>query len=385
MWPFSSKNQTSVILIDIGSSSVGAGFALYAPGATPSMYYSVRLPIEPRPNEDIDIAMLRTLEAVHGYVLKEGAPTMKREVGSAHVDNILVSVAAPWQNTTVKTHTIAPGKKFTFTKSMLSDIVSGTLIPKDSVSSGESVIATILNGYETSDPFDKEVTRADLVILSSSLKRTVTEAIKESVRGAYHTSAIIFTAFAPVAYAILRDLYPHERDFLILDVTGEATDLVFVRSGLILQVETLPQGINVLLNSGRRAGILSVGEEVILERAASKQPGYIQPGRNVRFGVRALGAEKDWLENISSLLKKIAVKHALPRTLFLLSDFEVREYLKRTLDSSTLHTLWLSDSPLGIIPLTASQFSTHVAVKALAQGDVFLGILALYYKKQHVL
>jgi len=31
MWPFSSKNQTSVILIDIGSSSVGAGFALYAP------------------------------------------------------------------------------------------------------------------------------------------------------------------------------------------------------------------------------------------------------------------------------------------------------------------------------------------------------------------
>ncbi len=113
-------------------------------------------------------------------------------------------------------------------------------MPEDRISFGESVIATILNGYDIPDPIGKKVNRAEVVILSSTLERDATEQIQKRVRRLYHTHAIGFIGFAPAAYAALRDLYPHERDFLILDVTNENTNLAFVRHGLLVDVGTLP-------------------------------------------------------------------------------------------------------------------------------------------------
>ena len=379
---FSRKAQTCVVLIDIGSSSIGGSYTVFEDGKPPTMYFNIRLPIDTREGESIDTAMLRTLEDVHSYLIRDGAPSVRREIGSGHIDHVLVSVAAPWQETKVKTQTISPGKPFTFTQNMVSDIVSGIEIPKDKVGSGESIIATILNGYETNQPFDKVVTRVDLVILSSTLVKEVTEKIKKSIRASYHTSEITFTAFAPVSYAVLRDLYPHEKDFLVVDVSGEGTDVAFVKRGLLIDVGSLRQGINALLDSGRRAGLRSLAEEKQTARMPMTQPGYIHPERNTAFGVQAESAEREWLQTMSALLRAFANRHALPRTLFLLADDEVRSYLKRTLNSGALHTLWLSDSPLSIIPITPAQFLPYVQTRGLAQGDIFLSILALYYRKQ---
>lgn len=382
MWPFRKRNMSCVVTIDIGSSSVGGAFAVFEKGKPPTMYYTVRLPIDTREGESIDNAMLRTLQDVHTYLIRDGAPLVHRELGSAHIDEVLVSVAAPWQETRVKTETIAPGKPFIFTKAMLSDVVSAIEVPEDRISSGESVIATILNGYETNQPYDKEITRIDLVILSSTLQKDVTEAIRKSIRSSFHTRAITMTSFAPVAYAVLRDMYPHERDFLVLDVTGEGTDVAFVKRGLLIDVGTLSQGVNSLLDSGRRAGLRTVAEEKETAKIPMHQPGYINQNRNARFGLRAESAEKEWIETLSSVLREFAGRHALPRTLFLLADEEVRAYLKRALDNGTLHSLWLSDSPLGIIPISPPQFTPYLQTRGLAEGDIFLSILALFYKKQ---
>lgn len=384
MWFLGTKQRQSVVLIDIGSSAVGGGYVHYEEGKLPVIYYTVRLPIEKREGEELKSAMLRTLDLVGNELIETGAPTLRRETGSGHIDGVLVSVSSPWQETKVRTETINPGKPFTFTKRILSEAVSSNAhIPEGRVSFGESVIATILNGYDIPNPIGKKVSRAEVVVLSSTLEKDATDEIRARIRKLYLTHTITFTAFAPVAYAVLRDTYPHERDFLVLEVSNESTNLAFVKGGLLVDVGTLPNGIQALLLATHAAERMTVDEEQGLAAApkVGEQPGYINPGRNARFSVRAQQARDEWLKALTDLFREFAQMHALPRTLFLITQPEARDYLKRAIDSDLVHALWLSDEPLSVITVLPEQFASRVRARASADCDSYLSILALYQQK----
>jgi hypothetical protein len=376
LFSFGKKHDATRILIDVGSSSVGGAYVHFKSGQLPAIIYNARINLQQREGEEIEAGMMRTLSELAALLVREGAPAVHRALGHAHARSILVSIAAPWQETRVRSETIQAVRPFVFTKKLLNETVAKSAhVPEDRVDSGESVIATILNGYEIPNPFGKEVKRVELVILSSTLLRNVTEAIEAALRAAFHTHEISFTGFAPVSYRVFRDLYPHENDYLILDIRGARSDLAFIQRGLLRDVGSIPHGTRALLAIGRKASDL-VPENSPVQSGLGAS--YLNQNRNAAFGSRVEAAEQEWIEGLSSLLKDFATRHALPRTLFLLADDDVRGFLVRTLDTPALHTLWLSDEPLRIVPVTHAQFAPYVRSQGMANGDIFLDLLALY-------
>ncbi len=368
---FDKPKIQSIALIDIGSASVGGAYAHFEPGSLPTIYYTSRVPIELRDGEDASIAMLRSLDQLGHILINHGAPILREATGNAHIDGVVASVSAPWQETSVRVESKQEEKPFLFTKQLLDEMTRlNAKDQKGRTESGESVIATILNGYEIDNPFGKRAKRADLVILSSTLEEKVSKAIEKSLRGMYHTHAVTLTAFAPLSYAVLRDMFPHEKDFLILEVNGEATDLAFVKRGLLADVASVPQGTNALLKA------VSMGHATLTGNG-----NVIDTGRNTQFAEIVKKTEQEWLAGLSNALKGFATKHALPRTLFLLADTNTRGYLERLLDCDSLHTLWLSDEPLSIIPLSSKHLSQYVRTKGTAEGDLFLAMMVLFYNK----
>jgi hypothetical protein len=379
LFGFGGKKNAIHILIDVGSASVGGAYVYFKSGDLPTIHYDVRINTEAREGEDQQASMLRTLHEVTELLVKEGAPAVHRAVGHAHADKIVVSIAAPWQETRVRVETLQSVRPFTFTKKLLNDTVEKSAhVPEDRIDSGESVIATILNGYEIPNPFGKQVKRVELVILSSTLLKTVTESVEKTLRKAFHTHEVSFTGFAPVSYRIFRDLYPHENDYLILDIRGARSDLAFIQRGLLRDVGSIPHGTRALLSIGRTASDMQASNTIPNTGLGAS---YLNADRNVRFGARVQVAEEEWINGLSNLLKDFATRHALPRTLFLLADDDVRGFLVRSLDTPNIHTLWLSDEPLRIVPVTHAQFAPYVRTGGEANGDIFLDLLALYQTK----
>lgn len=368
---FSKKPRVRrMALLDVGSSSVGAALAALDVTGKPSIYYTVREVVEPRQQETLADAMLRTLESASKQLIERGAPILSRETGSGHLDTALVSVAAPWQETNVYTKTIERERPFTFTKSMLEQMADEAVsVPSERRESGRTVIATLLNGYEITHPFGKRVKRADAVILSSTIDEEVARSINRIIRRVFHRDMQL-TAFAPAAYAVFRDMFPHERDFLVLAVSGEGSDLAFVKHSLLVSVATIPTGIAALLSAAQsvapKAHIDLIGHQVI------------DPVRNQRFATNLSTVEEAWLGELVKTLETFTARHALPRTLFLVAEPVARGYLARLLDRPNLRSLWLSDEPLAIIPVEPKHMSTHVRTRAEAEADTALGILALY-------
>lgn len=382
LFGFGKKSDATRILIDVGSASVGGAYVHFKNGNSPILYYNARINLEQREGEDLETGMIRTLHELTELLVREGAPAVHRELGHAHADGIIVSIAAPWQETRVRVETIQAVRAFTFTKKLLNDTVAKTAqIPEGRIDSGESVIATILNGYEIPNPFGKQVKRVELVILSSTLLKSITETVEKTLRKAFHSHEITFTGFAPVSYRVFRDLYPHENDYLILDIRGERSDLAFIQRGLLRDVGSIPHGTRGLLAIGRTASDLIQAASPLIPAGSGLGASYMSAERNAAFGARVETAEGEWVKGLSDLLKDFSTRHALPRTLFLLADDDVRGFLVRTLDTPALHTLWLSDEPLRIVPVTHAQFTPYVKTLGMANGDIFLDLLALFQTK----
>jgi hypothetical protein len=365
---FGSPRSKTVALIDIGSSSVAGAYARIQDIGAPEIIYSVRVPFPVKSGKLVSTIMLDALDELGRLLVEKGAPILRQETGSGSIESVYASVASPWQQSSVHQKVIEDPKQFVFSRAHLNLTPEDIPLPKGCVRSGAHVIATLLNGYEVANPFGKKVRRADLLVLSSALDTEVSKAITNTLKRWYHMHEVQVTAFAPLVYEAYRIIFPHEKDFLVLQVSGESTDAAFVKKGILVDVASLPTGVATIARAAHEEGGLHAdGGDVI------------DPARNMQFSMRVKDAQEKWMKDLSDMLRDFASRHALPRTVFLMSEEEPREYIKRLLTGSDLHSLWLSNEPLTVLPTLPSHLSAHVKVGTSASADTGIMMLAVAY------
>lgn len=372
---FGKSKEQLVALIDIGSSSVGGAYAYFEPASPPTLYFTARIPIVRREGEEAGTAMLRALGELGAVMVRYGGPVLRKEKKGGHISCVLTSIASPWQETRVRVETLSEDKPFLFTRQLLHETAKKTAKPVEGRrEADEAVIATLLNGYEIGNPFGKKAKRADLIILSSTLNEKVSNEIEKALRHAFHSGRISTLAFAPLAYAVIRDMYPHEKDFLVVDITGEATDFIFVKQGILTDVSSIPQGAHSLIASLKKEHNTCPVDPVSVPTPTLKDSATPKVNQE----------QEAWKSAVSTVLRDFKTRHALPRTVFLLADEPVRAFTEGLLDSKDIHSLWLSDEPLAVIALCPEHLAEFVRTRGEAEGDVFLALLALYQNKHFV-
>jgi len=331
---FEKKKSESVVLIDIGIGSVAGACATVTAGEPPVLLYTRRLPIELHADEVPEKAMLRALKVLGDALVREGAPAFMRATGCGTADTALVSIDAPWQETSVRTEHFEQDEPFLFTKSMVTEALEkASSAPEGKVLVDESIIGTILNGYETRDPYGKQTTRAAVIILTSLIDEHIAERIHETLRSLYHVASTITIAGSSLRYQAMRIAFPHERDALILDATDQSASLALVRKGLL---------VNVIEIQTRTRDTVT------------------------------------WAESVTSTLRDLSKHFPLPRTIFLLAREPDITSLKEVLDGADLAKLWLSDNPPKIVSVLGSHLTGLVRQATTASPDISLLLMALF-------
>lgn len=330
------KKTESVILIDIDTGSVAGAYAQFTEGEQPAMLYTRRLPIEVREGEPHENAMLRALGILGNTLIQEGAPVLLRSTGSGSAKTVVVSVDAPWQKTSVRTEYFEQITPFIFTKAFVKEALRETSVaPDGQLVADESITGTILNGYETKDPYGKEARRASVIILTSLINERVANGMYTALRGLFHTRNILSISGSSLRYQALRIAFPHERDALILDATGSISTIALVRRDLLVDVLEVPSH--------------RVGTAV-------------------------------WLKALMSELAALAQRFPLPRTIFLLAREADTTSLREMLGGENVRALWLSEHPPRIVSVQGTHISEFVRQVTTASPDLSLLLMALYFQ-----
>jgi len=162
-------------------------------------------------------------------------------------------------------------------------------------------------------------------------------------------------------------MFPHEKNFIVLEVTGESTDVAYIKGGILVKVSSLAQGVNEILRQAH-AG-------VVHKETKTKSVDIVQ---NPEFAKSVEAAQAAWLESIRGLFQEFASEQALPRTIFLVSSDDSRDYLSRLLNDTSFRSLWLSDEPLRVVGIAPSHLSPFIGRGPEMEPDTALALLALY-------
>jgi hypothetical protein len=179
----------------------------------------------------------------------------------------------------------------------------------------------------------------------------------------------------PEAFVAMRDLYPHQKDFLVMDIGNESTDILLVKHGLLVSMSSMAHGVGEITRSNQNIGVSSPSVPTSVNQ-------LVDTTRNTSFGSRVAGAEHGWLEVVRAELGEIAKQEPLPRTILLLAEENVRDFLRRLLDAPDLRALWLSEEALAIMPVVPEHFAAFLASENGEEADPTLALLALSAAKR---
>ena len=376
-WPFSKKDTRTVVVIDIRTSSISAGYVILKEGAQPIIIHTIQYPVDPHATEPVQEALPRTLETVLTALIQSGSQKLSEAGYSADTDNVLVTVSSPWQRSQIATVRKDEEKPFTFSKNLLEDMTRDThkVTPGRKVVS-QLVLSTFLNGYETQNPFGSEAKTVEAITLSTDIDEAIYDKIHEVTRKAFHHTHIDIYAYLPELYAALKDVASLNRDYLVFDIGADVSDIVLVKHGLLISSAVHMSGMRNILDAVHKSGLSS-------HNIPTNDTGVIDAARNASFGDTTQLAKTAWIEGMKITLGNIAKEEPLPRLVFVSSESAVSDFVTRLLDAPLLRSLWLSDEPLTLVPLSVSQFTPFVAVTPETTPSIPLYVLALSAQKRY--
>lgn len=328
------------------------------------MPFSVRIPIAFPDTGRSDLCMLRALETVVNELYDQGRAAFHRATDMHTVDRVFISLGEPWQETKIETQVVSTGKQFTFSRELL----SGMLQKREKLEEGKKelqneVVATLLNGYQTADPYGKRAKRADVIFMSSSMNGETMSLINRSVKRLPARQGARLAPLESLANAVLRAQFPHDADFLVMLVSDEATGVMIANRGIILDATSVPIGLQGLMPSRESMKTLAVngGEP----DAVAPQPALPEK-------------ESTWATSVAQVLRAFGSRHALPRIIFLVATDGSATLLKHFLDTPAMHELWLSDEPVSVIPVVSKLLSSFIRHQGQGDADVMLDLLTLF-------
>lgn len=383
--PFGRSKITTVALIDVGSYSIGGAYAVFQKNRAPFICYSTRVPISV--HEDASPKTLlrlldKGMQELTDKFEAEGAAALSRSCGVRHVDDVVVSIGSPWQRTILRSHTQKFEKGKRVTQEDLEEAqkkIEGALgiDPATTMLVDHSIIEVLINGYQTQKPIGKRAQRLSVLGLGSAVPISVYDKITTHLGRVFNKKSMKVWSSPALNYVVLRDLFAHEPDFLAAIVTGEATDILLVKKGVLTGVATALEGVHSVTRAIGRACASVPAEEIKdLVQAGTLHPKTVE---DVKAAER--GAKDDWAHAIVASLADLSRKYALPQTFFVLADLSCRDIFSEIIKRQDVHSLRLGDHPFTVIGLKSQHLTDHVVFTGESEKDLFHGLLALFYGK----
>ncbi len=384
---FSSKKDSECVLVfDIGSGSVGGAIVLTSKGHTPAILYSFRSDI-PFQEEATGLRllslMIRSLSQVVLALCHEGFDAAGFGSERPKIEEAFISLSAPWVISKTSLLKLQNQTPLTITPEVFSSLLKHSAeetqpsqndVPKGSFQIERKLIKSILNGYETSSPYEKKATEAEFALFSSFSASKVTEKISDTITELIHPKTMSFHSFALLTFVALRELYPHEEHFLAVDVSGEQTELSIVKKGVLVETVTFPFGRNHLIRTLKKSiHVPALGAEAFFKLYASKS-GTGKLYERVRKVLEL--SEENWRNEFQKTLTTFSEEFFLPKSLFITADDDVTPIFMHAIGRGDFSKFMISPGAFRTLSVNAELLAPLVKWNPSGARDPFIGLIA---------
>jgi len=391
--------QSPFVVFDIGSASVG-GALVAAPDESgkAKIIYSTRIAITFQEDINYDrlmIEMLSAMKSVATNIEQDGIRKSGNEIDVGDIRDVFCVFASPWYVSDINVLKVQRDEPFMISPEFISDIIKAKdekfkeslrqqLDNKEITNSKlieKNIIQILLDGYNTDSPHGKKANSIEMTVFKSMISGEIEKKVKELLEKVFSASDISLHTFSLASFGAVRDIFSSEKNFLLMDIGGEVTDIAIVRNDTLVKTTSFDIGKNSLIRES--AKLLNT----IPEEAHSLLRLYLE-GKSIgkesaKMEKALLAAKGEWLSSFRKILTDFSDGLSLPKTIFLTVDTDVGKWFIDTIKSDEFSSYTLAGKPFTVVELSSRILGEHCQTpKDDNFGcDPFLALEALFFHK----
>ena len=360
---FSSKKEKLVAIFDIGSGSVGGALVkMPADGKSlPIILKSSRTDIVTRKELDFDLFLKDMILALGFasrsiYESKLGAP-----------DEIVCVLASPWYVTETRTIKMSKEHSFVFSKKVVDELLekemaSLSILYKNKYADVESapeviehpILGVSLNGYLVDDPLGKKTRSIEMNMVISLSPKSCLDQIRETISKNFHHTPLSFSSFMIASYVSVRDRYMNHDSYLLLDVSGEITDIAIISKGILKDSLSFPYG--------RKSLLRDISKKLKIELRDAKEifslydKGVITEKDKLRLQPVLDAIGKSWSVSFKECISSLPRTLTLPSAIFLTIDSDVKKWFIDIINNEEYIKSMMPEKKFTLVVLDGPEF-----------------------------
>lgn len=371
----------NIVVFDIDSASIAGGVFSYGYNEKGGLeqvreLYRIRESITDGRLYDFETYFARTLKAcertAHQVMLQS----------RIELDDIVINVSAPWVSSQKRVINYSEKKPFEITDELLDTLVAQeidteftsniTYKDHDVELLDRKTIDLYVNGYPSRKPVGKKASEIAIHSLTSVISSVTKKAFDDVIESVFHRlPRYIPNTF--VAYMYVRDNHPDVNDAIVIDVSGELSQVSIINDDHLRSFITFPAGYHhIYRDMAERMNIpLAKAQRMI----HLHYDGHLEETQDKKVAESLEHGFSIWYKALYSAVDSIAKEGLLPKTIILKTDNNTHAWLgEKILQEPTLRQhLHVGGSIEMVAPALAMAQDAKLEV-----DDTELGIVALY-------
>lgn len=284
---------------------------------------------------------------------------LRSKAGANEPEKIFIFLSSPFFESQTKIIRGNSPDSIKITKNYLTDLVkqagNEAKINTKTIVLEDKVMETKLDGYITTWPIGQKAREVVLSRFLSWANKELLVNLRDLMRAEYAKTPVVFSTFSFAIYDIFKDFLP-EKDFILLDVGNEITDILIVKDNVLAEHFSFPKGKNFLVrNLAKELRTIPTEIETSLNLLVSNQAN--QQLKN-RLGSALIKTRALWQADFKQILTLALETTFLPETIYLISDDP----------TDTLFIEFINQAELSDVTLSNHRLDTIFVEKLLADG-----------------
>lgn len=322
-----SYSRFCVILM---SDRVEASISFLDAAGKPRIVYETHAPIDFRTKEKTPAAMLSTaLSSACDRVMREALPhIVGRRIGEGHFDSIEIFYGAPWYLSRGRQVIIERGSTAPLTEKALHELIAKNikgLLPEDMqdiIILEEHARSFTINGYPVEHPIGTTGKELGMRLFVSAIDAATKASVEDTIGRFFHAPAFGHHSTLFSLVQVILGLKKSDTPFLLIDISGNMTEISKVDRGMVLDSVSFPQGFATATEETATA----LKRDTREVHSIMKRPTDF--GLTAEFDTARDAALGRWSEGYARALHDFGTS-ALPAMTILIADTPLRDSFKR--------------------------------------------------------
>jgi len=382
------KNNDEIIILDIGSASVAGSRVVIS---TDKKKIDFKDSVRHEANFKNRISFKVFFEEIEG-ALKNTLIGLKKS-NNRPVGKIVCFLSSPFYLSKTKTLVYTQKSPFVVNNKLINKLMAKEAeeflvsrkkiypeIADDENCLIESkIMAVRLNGYSVASVDSQSAVKLEIDGYLSLSSKAVTHRLTEIINQTGLGKNVIFHSFAFAGFSTLRDIDDDDDDtFVLLDISGELSDLIFSLKGVLLENLSFPIGKNYIIRKTAEVFKTVPAEARSLIKLYSNGQANAQIEEKIS---QALGEiKKDWNKTFRQGLSALMEVGILPELIYLVGEDNLTNIFEGWLKEDSFKDLTFGHRGIKTILVKPNMFKA-LDRPEMEKFDPFLAIEGLFLKR----